>query len=288
MYFSRISSDRLVKYAGLFSCCFPSAKALRSTEYLKWLYAENPDGEAFGFDAFDGDRLAAHYACIPVNVRLRGRHVNAMLSLNTATHPDYQGQGLFTRLAAMTYEHAADNNINVVYGIANSNSTSGFTEKLGFQLVSPLDSWIGLGHLGVRDSWEHIYEKAEFMRLWTKDSIAWRISCPANPVFFNSSKNGSAFSASTGRLFINVYSETEKMNPEINEGAGRYCSPSLAGLRVFLGLFPKDTLRKRFYLPIPEIVKPSPLNLVYKNLREKNDRLSADSIFLGFLDFDAF
>ena len=63
---------------------------------LAWRYGANPLGQVVGTDAFVGDDLAAHYATCPAPISVGGRGVKALLSLNTATHPDHQGRGLFT------------------------------------------------------------------------------------------------------------------------------------------------------------------------------------------------
>ena len=80
----------------LFADCFPGVDKF-SREYIDWLYSCNPDGKVVGFDARDGDRLAAHYVCIPARAQVGDEEVRVLLSLNTATHPDYQGKGLFRR-----------------------------------------------------------------------------------------------------------------------------------------------------------------------------------------------
>src|SRR4051812_41540991 len=95
----------LQEYIALFAHCFPKAKKLDS-QYLQWQYVDNPIGRVIGFNAFDGSRLVAHYAVIPVSVDYEGQRHLACWSLNTASHPEYQGRGLFTRLAEQTYEAA--------------------------------------------------------------------------------------------------------------------------------------------------------------------------------------
>ena len=56
--------DHLARYSALFGTCFPGAGKF-TPDYLAWLYLANPDGKAVGFDAWDGERLAAHYVCAP-------------------------------------------------------------------------------------------------------------------------------------------------------------------------------------------------------------------------------
>ena len=62
----------LALYGALFDACFPGAGKF-TPAYLTWLYAANPDGPAVGMDAWDGERLAAHYVCIPARAWVEGR-----------------------------------------------------------------------------------------------------------------------------------------------------------------------------------------------------------------------
>src|SRR5690349_12069268 len=128
----RTDAAALAQYGALFQACFPMTDKF-TPRYLQWLYVDNPDGKAVGYDAWDGERLAAHYVCIPARAWVEGAQVPVLLSLNTATHPDYQGKGLFTKLASMTFEAGAAQGFDGVYGVANANSTPGFVRKLGFQ-----------------------------------------------------------------------------------------------------------------------------------------------------------
>ena len=88
----------LESYRALFDATLDSFE----TDYLRWLYCDNPMGDPVGFDAYAGDELAAHYGAVPVAGTFEGRPAKGLLSLNTATHPTHQGKGLFTRPAATT------------------------------------------------------------------------------------------------------------------------------------------------------------------------------------------
>jgi hypothetical protein len=99
------SPEALRKYQLLFERCFPTAFHLKSG-YPEWLYKDNPAGSVIGCDAWIDGRLASHYACIAVDASVFGQPKKFMLSLNTATDPDFQRKGLFTKLAAETYVRA--------------------------------------------------------------------------------------------------------------------------------------------------------------------------------------
>jgi GNAT superfamily N-acetyltransferase len=272
------SPTQLAQHARLFAACFPLASHLDAT-YLEWLYAANPAGPVLGFDAWEGDRLAAHYACIPVRLQWDGAPRWALLSLNTATHPDFQGQGLFTKLAEATYAAAAEDGFALVHGVANANSTPGFVRKLGFHVVAPLDSLVGVGSLSGVD-----LEKAAaapFRRLWSPAELRWRCANPARPVRVSALRDGSAgYSAPTGTPGLSAWMQLPA--PPVDATA-----PAPWGGRVFLGLFPAGSGRPRAYFPLPQRLRRSPLNLIVRDLRG-SARVDAGGVSFGFLDFDAF
>lgn len=118
-------------YVQLFDRAFEGDAKL-SRDYLQWQYVDNPHGKVIATDAFLEGQFAAHYAIIPRLYRLDGQTFPAALSVNTATHPDHQGKGLFVKLAQETYAQAARAGVAFVIGVANANSIGGFVRRLGF------------------------------------------------------------------------------------------------------------------------------------------------------------
>ena len=57
-------------------------------------------------------------------------------------------------------------------------------------------------------------------------------------------------------------------------------------MKVFIGLSNEIT-KSLFFREIPEFLKPSPLNFLYKFLKE-DYCIKKNEIFFSFLDFDAF
>lgn len=272
----------LEAYSNLFAVCFPGAKHLRK-DYLRWLYVANPAGRMLGFNAFFEGRLVAHYACVPASVKVTGIKRRAILSLNTATHPDFQGRGLFTRLADQTYEAATALGIDLVFGVANAKSTQGFVRKLGFQLVAPLESRVGIGRLGTID-WPGALAAADFRRTWTQAELQWRLSNPANPVRALDLGDGAmGFSAATGRPLVRAWAEL----PEQALAGAIGPRPWPGGPRVFLGTFPRQLLRPAMYFRLPEALRPSPLNFIIRGLSGPLS-VDRDALLVSFLDFDAF
>jgi GNAT superfamily N-acetyltransferase len=281
MTFSPVRTDdaALAQYGALFAACFPGANKY-TPQYLKWQYADNPDGPVVGFDAWDGERLAAHYVCVPARARVAGEDVRVLLSLNTATHPDYQGKGLFTKLAAMTYNAGAEQGFDAVYGVANANSTPGFLRKLDFQLVRPLEARVGIGGIG---NGKAAGRPAAFERLWSDAALAWRCACPHNPVRVQQRGGMLRFDAAALPA-ARVYGELRLAGSALPRRAAGGWAP----LRLYLGLVPDHERDFGMYASIPQRLRPSPLNLIYRSLSGRAPQLDPSNIRFTFLDFDAY
>ncbi|MCZ4280908.1 GNAT family N-acetyltransferase [Kiloniella laminariae] len=274
------------EYSKLFSLCFSNARHLTDTnearKYLQWLYRDNPEGKVVGYDAWEGDTLAAHYSTIPVNWSFSGNCYKGLLSLNTATHPEFRGKGLFTQLAEKTYQAAQSQGYDFVIGVANHNSTPGFLRKLGFSLVTPLQARIGLGALPTRTR-EYLQTSPSLTRHnWNETSLSWRLSNPNNPGCITGSNSQLAqIEAPTDKPFFNAYAEIPHQGNTIDFPKSGF------GFRLMLGTLPEN-LSWGGYLPVPDKLKPSPLNLIYLPLQGDNLQLNNQQLYFNFLDFDAY
>jgi GNAT superfamily N-acetyltransferase len=272
---SGTSPEQLRAYSTLLNSVFQTEKF--STAALAWRYRDNPAGQVVGVDAWDGERLAAHYVTCPVDARIDGKKVRGLLSLNTATHPDYQGRGLFTQLAQAAFEQGAASGHSFVIGVANANSTPGFLRKLAFQDVGPLQAGL-LARRPVRFTGAAVQYEGD----WDEAHLAWRL---ANP-------EGRYVRARSGGL-TGVWARTHL--PFIRCGAF-LADPGLSrpgfgplGTTLFIGLEPRLNLGVQGFMPIPERLKPSPLNLIWRSLRKDAPaKLETGAVALNFLDFDPY
>ena len=271
----------LCRYQALFLACFPASSKF-TLETLKWLYKENPDGQVIGFDAFENGNLVAHYACIPAMVSIENMPVKALLSLNTATHPKNQGKGLFTKLAEMTYQQATEQGFHSIYGVANANSTPGFIRKLGFQLVAPLKAMIGIKQLGI--DMTLAMNNAQFARIWSPASLSWRCANKNNIIQSLIQHDRVTFHAKALGNLLPVYAELPK---NICHLTTEYSQP-ISPLRLYLGLYPTAAHKTSMYGNIPNRLRTSPLNMIFRSLVKPNDKLNPNNIFFSFLDFDAY
>lgn len=114
----------------LFAACFGT---VLGPEYFDWKYDLNPAGEAIGFVADAGDRLAASYGVIPEPWRVGAEDTTVYQSMDSMTHPDFQRRGLFVRLANETYDEVRRRTGDcVLVGIPGPNSYPALTGKLAW------------------------------------------------------------------------------------------------------------------------------------------------------------
>lgn len=266
---TQVNEQCLKAYSDLLSKVFPSTQKY-TVDFLRWQYVQNPNGYVVGFDAYVKGQLVAHYVTIPVVYQKNKSLFKGLLSLNTATDPNFQGKGLFTQLAERTYALGQSLGFDFVIGVANQNSTHGFIKKLGFELIAPLDVYLFVGKGSNQNNQPDFFSS----RL-DGDTINWRINNPSNPYKYN---NSFVYSA-TDKSFIKAcLSAVYKVNQADT------CRPFV---KMEIGLNNRpSTLMK---LKLPDSLKPSPLNLIFKKLNTAiNLDVDKSGLYFELIDFDAY
>lgn len=117
------------QFADLYTLCFNVP--MRAEEVI-WRYLDNPYGEILACVAVDDGKLVANYSASPIELLRGGERVKVAQSLNTMTHPDYAGGGLFVKLANQVYDHLKANGYQMILGFPNNLSNRTFVRKLGW------------------------------------------------------------------------------------------------------------------------------------------------------------
>jgi hypothetical protein len=260
------SKEGLEATAQLLQNCFPT-EAKFTVEFLRWQYADNPIGKVHGYNAFKEGELAAHYATIPVQYTVHGRVRKGLLSLNTATGINHRGKKLFKTLAEKTYSTAAENGYDFVIGVANANSTHGFVNKMDFQLVSPLAVKVGVG--SVAGNKNHADLCGHHSEEWYK----WRTSNPAHNYV---------------KRKLGTYSQQLKpgLRAILTQDFKDENSVFFGGC-LWIGLSP-DKKSKGIMFELPDRLKPSPLNLIFRDLKGDIGNIDKEKVHFELFDFDAY
>ena len=276
------SDSELAQTSELLQRVWPDAQHL-NFEYLKWQYVENPVGPAQGFNVWHEDKIVGHYATIPVISEISGAQEKGLLSLNTAVDESFRGKNLFKILASKTYDAALSEGYSFVIGVANQNSTLLFKRQLKFQIVCPLSVKIGLGKICFKNDFE---DGINFKMFYSDDWMSWRLRRPASRY----SKSGRLILADSGQYGI----QAQLLDPDVyslQSGEVRFCKESskrvlFNPLRLWIGL--GDVRAVGAFFELPEKLKPSPLNLIFKDLTEAKRTLDPRKCLFQLVDFDAY
>lgn len=273
-----VDPQSILAYSALLSNIFSNPK-LFTTDYLKWQYADNPDGAIVGFNAWADNSLVAHYVTQPLQANINGQLKKGLLSLNTATHPIHQGKGLFIKLAHATYNYAAQNGYDFVIGVANQNSVHGFTKKLGFQLAGQLHALLGVGKL----PYSADLSKFSYSRYWTQEAFNWRLKNPVNNYKITTAGNIIVSSATAYpgiKATLGVFKGAEyKVLPQ---------KSLFSMLNLWIGVNRDVTSQTNLYFNIPNRLRPAPLYLIFKSLNNNISSLNFNDVYFQALDFDAY
>jgi hypothetical protein len=263
VFVNALERASILDYVDLFEKSYGKGSKF-SYEYLKWLYLDNPQGCALGFDAFASGKLVAHYITIPRIYRAGSTKALGLLSVNTATHPDHQRRGLFARLARATYESAAQQGYQFILGVANAQSIQGFLSKLEFEHLGQIGLAVWREPPSVADGHAQLDKDDEWLswRLANPSAEYFMTECGENEFIINTCQARAVFSI--GRVNRNWVSEKNDFKWR------RY-----RGLRTLTPVYPREGNGPL----LPNFLMPSPWHVILRPL-------AASSMDLSKLHFD--
>lgn len=108
--------------------------------FFAWKHHESPAGPSpawVAVDAAAGDRIVGFRTFSRWEFERGDETVSAVRAVDTATHPDYQGRGIFSQLTRQALGELAAEGVAFVFNTPNDRSRPGYL-KMGWQLVERL------------------------------------------------------------------------------------------------------------------------------------------------------
>jgi N-acetylglutamate synthase-like GNAT family acetyltransferase len=128
----------------------------KSIRYWQWKHIENPFGKSPVLLSLDGTRVTGVRAFMRWTWMMGNRNFEAVRAVDTATHPDYQGKGIFKKLTLRLLQDCEHESINFVFNTPNSSSKPGYL-KMGWEeagklpidvkLIRPFGMLMNLTHM---------------------------------------------------------------------------------------------------------------------------------------------
>ena len=109
--------------------------------YWQWKHEANPFGASPVLVAEADGQLVALRAFMRWTWQSGERAIPAVRAVDTATHPDYRGQGLFKRLTLQLRGEMAEEGVVFVFNTPNTQSRPGYL-KMGWSLVGKPTLWV--------------------------------------------------------------------------------------------------------------------------------------------------
>lgn len=111
----------------------------KSVAFWRWKHWENPFGKSSVLLAFENETLVGVRAFMKWEWRFHNKVIQSVRAVDTATHPEHQGKGIFTTLTLSLVEQCKTDGIGFVFNTPNKNSMPGYI-KMG---------WHSIGKMGV-------------------------------------------------------------------------------------------------------------------------------------------
>ncbi|HEX6230666.1 MAG TPA: GNAT family N-acetyltransferase [Actinomycetota bacterium] len=108
----------------------------RPPEFFRWKHIKNPFGRSLMLVAESEGRIVGLRAFMRWRFVASGRPVRAVRAVDTATHPDHQGRGIFSKLTLEALEMLSGD-ADLVFNTPNERSLPGYL-KMGWRVVGRL------------------------------------------------------------------------------------------------------------------------------------------------------
>lgn len=105
----------------------------RPAEFFRWKHVANPFGRSLMLVAETEGRVIGLRAFMRWRFRAGDRLIPAVRAVDTATHPEHQGRGVFTMLTGQALERLRGG-VDFVFNTPNEQSLPGYL-KMGWQIV---------------------------------------------------------------------------------------------------------------------------------------------------------
>jgi GNAT superfamily N-acetyltransferase len=157
---------------------------LTRLKYWQWKHEANPFGVSPCLVAESNGRLVGVRVFLRWTWHSASRHVRAVRAVDTATHPEWRGRGIFSRLTMRLVEQLQREGVSFIYNTPNAKSMPGYL-KMGWTLVTRIPLWIRPLRLSslIRRTFSH--EPAQPPTLGQFDTVARVLDDARLPAFLS-------------------------------------------------------------------------------------------------------
>jgi len=129
----------------LLRICLGEGNIPRSREFFEWKHFASPFGASSALVAESGSKIVGLRIFMKWSWRAGDQNFTAARAVDTVTHPDWRGKGIFSRLTSALLENLRSEGVSFIFNTPNRLSKPGYL-KMGWQPVTKLPLWIRFFH----------------------------------------------------------------------------------------------------------------------------------------------
>lgn len=141
----------------------------KSEAFWKWKHQQNPFGASKVLLAREEGQLIGLRAFMQWQWQNEQHTLRAVRAVDTATHPSFQGKGIFRKLTMQAVEECKAEGIHLVFNSPNPKSMAGYL-TMGWKTVGKMPLCISVGSLLPRKA-DASFEKAFYERYHCKEAV---------------------------------------------------------------------------------------------------------------------
>ncbi len=113
----------------------------RSLDFWRWKHEENPFGPSPCLVATAGEEIVGLRVFMRWSWTLGSTRLKAVRAVDTATHPEWRGRGIFSRLTRGLVDQMTREGVSFVFNTPNPQSRAGYL-KMGWRDVGRVTPWV--------------------------------------------------------------------------------------------------------------------------------------------------
>jgi hypothetical protein len=114
-----------------------SLRNIGDKSWFYWKHIQNPFGQSPGYVATEGKKIIGVRLFLKWNFTFEGNLISAIRPVDTATHPDARGLGVFKKLTQHGIAEVNANGSHIIFNTPNQNSLPGYL-KMGWRKLPAL------------------------------------------------------------------------------------------------------------------------------------------------------
>ena len=253
-----------------------------SIEFLNWLYNENPNGPSIINNVYENEKIIAHFALVPITVLFNNKTYKSALSLFTSIDENHRNLYFFHQLASESFELARSEGIRFIMSIASEVGSELYIKCFKFKLIAPLDVKIGWSKFQEKNKSQHKFEV-----LRDNTTLQWRLR---NPRFkyqiFKENEKYIIFN-NNYKLFKMNMGYISNINLDLHNKIISNKKWNLNPLNIWMGLN-NNLKEEKMSFNFPNVLKPSPSNLIIKDLTSEEINLVREDVKINLIDYEVF